>query len=93
MEDQWIIRTNIARYRRLLGAELDNGKRSILKQLLAECTAQLQPKGLSAFTISGELARERGADTAVCRECVPNASSFLIARSDREARHRSDRAG
>jgi len=60
VDDQWIIQENIARYRRLLEAELDSAKRSILKQLLADCLVQLQPKRPSASANSGERTPERG---------------------------------
>lgn len=42
MDDLWLIRENIARYRRLIESEADGAKRSFLERLLAECMANLR---------------------------------------------------
>lgn len=43
MEDQWLVRRNIAHFRQLLETETDERKRSVLMRLVAEFEAKLVP--------------------------------------------------
>jgi hypothetical protein len=65
MDDLWLIRENIARYRRLIEFEADATKRAVLERLLAECVANLHRGETRLPTASSVSQAHAGSDTGL----------------------------